>query len=263
MLGFNHVPPSNDNPRWALGIDPLESQLALRIRYVLAQPYRVMSAYGKEVLSDGSYRNIILGPTYTLDKRSEAVVFMESTNSKGDVGGSTAVYLGNGQYLTCAHCVDGMTDCCIVEFAQGQDIKHPISIVKSDSDRDLALIKSTYTVQTSLAVSPSDANTLDPVLVLHYPRVSQRLRTLVATTGEINAVVRDYYSRQYLMISARTAPGSSGGAVLDDRGRLVGIVVELAFDATSTDMSPGSGNGGTIWEPFYHAVPPADIRAFL
>lgn len=227
--------------------------------------YRVLSPLGREVYLDGTYRDLILGQYYTYRTKSKAVVFIESADKRGTVGGGTAIRITDDWFLTCAHCLPDGASRHLVEFGKEETKNHALADPVTDSDKDLAVFRCPgFPGSVTLSVAPTRADVLEPVLVLHYPDVPQRHRCLVATSGEINAVLPNYQrDRDFLMISTRTAPGSSGGAVLDRRGRLVGVAAELVFDAESTDPSDEATAEARVAGSFFQAIPSDVVCAFL
>jgi hypothetical protein len=72
---------------------------------------------------------------------------------------------------------------------------------------------------------------LDEVVTLGYPRVAVASEhRLLAHKGEVNGTIVDRYDKnEYQVISCAVAPGNSGGPVIDDSGRVVGVVCQSSI----------------------------------
>jgi hypothetical protein len=72
---------------------------------------------------------------------------------------------------------------------------------------------------------------LEEIITIGYPSIpNSREAYQVVHRGEINAYVQDYSGQDLLVISARTSPGHSGSPVLDNMGRVVGMVARELFE---------------------------------
>ncbi len=105
------------------------------------------------------------------------------------------------------------------------------AMVASDAQRDLAVLRVLYTAdgQTArsrrfqpLAIADSSALALgQQVVALGYPTLGGA--TITLTRGSMAGFVTEDGVR-YGKTDSELLPGSSGGAVLDDEGRMVGII---------------------------------------
>jgi S1-C subfamily serine protease len=150
---------------------------------------------------------------------------------KGRTGsGSGVLFRSDGHILTNAHVVDGATSVSVV-LSSGRELA--ARVVGSDPDSDTAVVKidggpfpvaelgSTYDLkagQQAIAIG-------SPLGLTGGPSV---------TVGVISALHRSVRTRtgQSLMDMVQTdapiAPGSSGGALLDADGKVIGITTALA-----------------------------------
>ena len=92
-------------------------------------------------------------------------------------------------------------------------------VVEVSPGNDLAVIELHHHLP-SLAVAGSRSDVGDAVLVLGSP-----LGLGGTVTSGIVSAYRDDFDVDYLQFSAPISPGNSGGPVLDERGRVVGVAV--------------------------------------
>jgi S1-C subfamily serine protease len=96
--------------------------------------------------------------------------------------------------------------------------------------KDIALIQVDYDEAIPAFVLEL-APLLEEIITIGYPAVptTQEAYQLVHR-GEVNAQVANQQHQKLLIISARTAPGSSGSPVIGDTGRVVGMATQELFE---------------------------------
>lgn len=136
-------------------------------------------------------------------------------------GHGSAVHIGHGLYLTAAHVVAEATDTLIVQ-REDRSTK-PATVLWSSSVYDLALIRIadpdwTATLPINCEMAPAGLH----ITAYGNPKELSFLRAEgYVAGGEMSA---DRWASA-LPIDMTVLPGMSGGGVLDDSGRLVGIAV--------------------------------------
>jgi S1-C subfamily serine protease len=144
----------------------------------------------------------------------------------GEGEGSGVVLDRDGLILTNNHVIEGTTS---VDVVFNDDVhRRPLAgtVVGTAPERDLAVIRVAAKDLTPLPVARSSSLRLgDPVVAVGFPLglggptvtsgiVSGLDRTIEGTNGELTGL---------LQTDAAINPGNSGGALVDRRGRLVGI----------------------------------------
>lgn len=151
--------------------------------------------------------------------------------------GSGVLFRADGHLLTNAHVVEGATSVAVV-LATGREV--PARVVGSDSQSDTAVVKidggpfpvaelgstvdlkvgqEAIAIGSPLGLSGGPSVTLGVVSALHRSvrtRTGQTLQDMVQTDAPI-------------------APGSSGGALLDAGGRVIGITTAVAVTDAGAD----------------------------
>lgn len=169
-----------------------------------------------------------------------------------------------------------------VQFAGQQPLK--ATLVASSDEFDLALIQIQPTAarEVPVAASNSAVRVTDRIAVISYPatlgekpsqvrnlsgfggdfsRITEVTPTFVA--GTVTHPLTGSTGPNYVVFDAAVTHGSSGGAVINDKGELIGIVSQQFQQSKSISVQ---GKEFEIGEPVAagnQAVSPDDIRSFL
>jgi serine protease Do len=213
----------------------------------------------------------------TLEDLQSAITTVADRSGSSIVGiGSrlrgSGVVIGNGRVLTNAHNLRG--DEVTVTFADGRSVRGRVAGV--DLDGDLAVIDVDTDSATPLEWGLGDGVAVGtPVLgAAATPGGGVRV-----TFGTISAIARAFRGPGGRRIAgsiehtAPLAPGSSGGAVLDTDGRLLGLntnrlgegfYLALPADAALRDRVDALGRGESVRRPRLGvAVAPAHVARRL
>lgn len=128
-----------------------------------------------------------------------------------------------------------MTNYHVIEDAEEISIKTasgelPVTVVATDEANDVALVRAPIS-GTPLPLSRGDDLVVaDEVMALGYPLVMLQGQTLKATFGRVNALSGILDHPRYIQIDVPIQPGNSGGPLVDETGRVVGIVTMTLDD---------------------------------
>lgn len=156
-------------------------------------------------------------PEMLYDKVSKSVVVILTRNEKGETiaQGSGVVISDEGIIVTNYHVFSGGEK---ITIRQGYNFIDKCIIIGSDISKDILLIKS---VGNNIfpAIKLGDSDNL---------RVGQRVYAIGTPLGEENSMSEGIVSGirdkgKYIQITASISPGSSGGAVVNQYGELIGI----------------------------------------
>lgn len=157
---------------------------------------------------------------------------------KGRTGsGSGVLFRSDGHLLTNAHVVEGATSVVVV-LASGREVA--ARVVGSDSDSDTAVVKvdgGPYPVAT--LGSTADLKVGQEAIAIGSPLGLSGGPSV--TVGVVSALHRSVRTRtgqsliDMVQTDAPIAPGSSGGALLDSSGRVIGITTAVAMTDTGAE----------------------------
>jgi len=161
--------------------------------------------------------------------------------SYGYSGSGTHIKINDKSYiLTCGHLFKSKSD--LVSVATNEDTtkndfttKGEATVVLLDKERDLALIKiNRKWNHPYLKLASSEPKTGDPVWVVGNPYVLND----VISFGRVIRYMKKY---NLLCITAKTYFGNSGGAVLNRKGEIVGVMSAIWINFSSYVPFKGYG----------------------
>ncbi|HUR49699.1 MAG TPA: trypsin-like peptidase domain-containing protein [Acidimicrobiales bacterium] len=170
-----------------------------------------------------------------------AIVKVEVRSASGESSASGVIFRDDGHVLTNAHVVEGASE-LTVQRADGERL--PGRVVGADPDTDLAVVKIegadlpvvTLGRSTGLRVGETAIAIGSPLGLDGGPSVS------VGVISALSRSVRGEDGKPLLdmiQTDASIAPGSSGGALLDMSGAVVGITTAIAIDSRAGGESLG------------------------
>ena len=143
--------------------------------------------------------------------------------------GSGVIYGDSGYIITNHHVIDGAGDIAVV-FADGA--RFPAEIIGSDPVTDIAVLRVQREDLAPIAIGNADGLSIgDPAVAVGNPLGLEGGPTV--TTGVVSALDRRLEGAGeplfgLVQTDAPIAPGSSGGALVDAAGRLIGITTAIA-----------------------------------
>ncbi|MEX2658257.1 MAG: trypsin-like peptidase domain-containing protein, partial [Acidimicrobiales bacterium] len=166
-----------------------------------------------------------------------AVVRIEVLGDQ-DGSGSGVLFRDDGHVLTNAHVVDE-ADRIMVVLSDGSSFD--AELVGSDGITDIAVVKVSRTAPFPSAVIGTAANLAvgQPTIAIGSPL--GLIGGSSVTTGVVSALGREVDSREgpplldMIQTDAAIAPGSSGGALLDMNGTVIGITTAIAVSQVGAE----------------------------
>ena len=152
-------------------------------------------------------------------KALASTVYLKMHNANGDIiGYGSGFFVDTDKLATNYHVIKGSTS--VLARQIGKENWHPIEdIFAKDQENDLAILKLSSITTSTLALANSDTvQTGETVYVVGNP---QKLEGTFSK-GIVSAVRTDGKGR-LIQIDAPISPGSSGGAVLNNKGEVIGI----------------------------------------
>ena len=177
--------------------------------------------------------------------------------------GTAFIVHPDGRLLTAHHVIDGAT---AVSVSCNGEPAVPATVTSSSVATDLAILEASGDLGTDsfIRLSPQRVPSLgDTVFTIGYPTPDLLGTDPKYTNGTVSALSRLRGDASFLQISVPIQPGNSGGALVNDDGDVIGVVVATAAAPAfirATDSIPQNINwavksafASVLFEP-----PPAD-----
>ena len=137
--------------------------------------------------------------------------------------GTGFIVSSNGHMVTNNHVIDS---CDIVKaHYQGRELDADILFI--DRMNDLAIIKANLKPNKVFSVSNEDVSLLEDIIVAGYPlgkNISSSIKTSKGSVTSMSGFGDNYSNFQ---IDAALNQGNSGGPIMDQKGNVVGVAVEM------------------------------------
>ncbi|SFM89894.1 Trypsin-like peptidase domain-containing protein [Pleomorphomonas diazotrophica] len=161
---------------------------------------------------------------------------------------------GDGYLLTNAHVVEGCEDAMV---RQGISGIQPATIVAREPTNDLAILKVNRTSPVFGKFRGAPQIRLgDPIVAFGYPLSGYLSSTGNLSKGVVSALAGAGDEASRLQISAPIQSGNSGGAVVDQSGHVVGVVV------AKSNVTP-HGTGVEVIQNANFAIKSGIVQFFL
>jgi hypothetical protein len=134
----------------------------------------------------------------------------------------SGIAIGAGDILTNWHVVNG---CSRIVARTPTDVEQDAILVARDERNDLAVIRvSRPPKSTAVFRQGGSVRAGETVVASGYPLSGLLASTANVSTGIVNALAGLADDSRFLQISAPVQPGNSGGPLVDQAGRVIGIV---------------------------------------
>lgn len=178
----------------------------------------VFNLKSKSANSSEEYAGLMIYTPIAAPKADLAVAEPRATST-----GTAFAISRDGYLVTCAHVVEGATK-IVAHFGS---TTYEAQIVAYDADCDLAIIKVDARDLPCLGFLDSDKVELaQEIRVVGYPLSDVLGESVKMSRGTISGIIQREDENRF-QIDAQVNPGNSGGPLVDEQGRVVGIASEL------------------------------------
>ncbi|PIP19230.1 MAG: hypothetical protein COT38_01755 [Candidatus Omnitrophica bacterium CG08_land_8_20_14_0_20_41_16] len=164
---------------------------------------------------------------------SPAIVMITTVTNSGGALGSGFLISPDGTIVTNYHVIKG-AEGLGVKFAQGKELITNVSVIKTDAVRDIALIK----VNTPVNAAPLPLGDSEQIVVGERVVAIGNPQGLQNTVSDgLVSAVRDAGGVKQIQISVPISHGSSGGALINMRGQVIGITTSSYDQAQNLNFA--------------------------
>lgn len=145
-----------------------------------------------------------------------------------DEGIGSGCFIDKTTIATCRHVIEDLKQKIKIIDESGKEYTIKNVVYHPNDMYDLAKVTVneeytgfTYQFEDSVSI-------IQKAIVFGYPPIPLTSKPfLVANLGEISSIVDDYHSKaECLILSCITRPGNSGGSVINENGKLIGIMIQ-------------------------------------
>ena len=139
--------------------------------------------------------------------------------------------------VTCNHVVDGDANQCKIEGEDGTRYTVKKIVRHENKAVDLAVVEVKEQYQNHPMILAHESKIAERVFSFGYPPIPCSSEPfLVCNVGEINAQISNYLDKIfYLILSFIAKPGHSGGPILNEYGKVVGVISRNLQQKISSD----------------------------
>lgn len=236
------------------------AEMEFRTRYAARHraPYRTQPSFRRSLKGKLSYLAMVRGEADSLYirlakqcRRLDASMFPQILDNddlvekavwvvESDAGQGTGFFLAGVGFVTCAHVVEGDTS---VYHPDDVSIVHAARIRQIDEYLDLAILE-VPAVENPKVLALGDPERLNPhakLLIAGYPNFGTN-DGLYRAWGTLS-LVKNRQKVRYLVPSVPIVAGNSGGPVLDEQYRVVGIAAKGAKSLSAAAEHEPDGYG--------------------
>jgi hypothetical protein len=177
----------------------------------------------------------------------------ESNDAEPKVTGTGFLITKNG-YLVTNHHVVKDSEKVRVQTASGF---LDAVIIRTDAASDLALLKVVGTFDALPVVSSRNSRLGSTVATVGFPNVGLQGFEPKLSKGDISSLAGIQDDVKHFQISVPVQPGNSGGALVDERGNVVGVVSAQLSQKAALESS------GTLAQSVNYAVKSSYLLSFL
>jgi hypothetical protein len=193
------------------------------VRNLLAEQgyhYAITGAASIKPLPAGSDKLVLKGGGASAKPLKDIITDLRSAvvTVSSDTGSGSGFFVSRHGDLLTNHHVVGSAKFVKVKLATGRELL--AEVIRSDKNADVALIKTEAVAVHPITISAVEPNVGEEVYVLGSPLGDKFSTTL--TRGVLSAY-RTLGKRRYLQSDVAILPGSSGGPLLDAKGKAIGI----------------------------------------
>ncbi len=167
------------------------------------------------------------------ERTMPSVVQIVTYDDSGDpIGRGSGFFISPQEIITNQHVIDGVYS---AEVFTDEGYYDRVTILNADKDMDLAILRVDAEDEIPLQINPdAELKPGQPVIAIGHPLGLQKTLSdgLISSVQTIDHI-------QDIQITAPVSHGSSGGPLLDQQGRVIGVVYETIDEGQNLNFAIG------------------------
>ncbi len=159
-------------------------------------------------------------PAEIEEARRRADEFRKSRGEPTRASGSGFFVTEDGFFVTNHHVVRDATR-IIIRTDAGN---FPAQVIATDRANDVALLKAEGSFKPLPLAASRDTKLGDAVFTIGFPNIHMQGTSPKLTDGKISSLVGMEDDPRFFQVNVATQPGNSGGALVNERGNVIGII---------------------------------------
>ena len=170
-------------------------------------------------------------PSEIFNRCNKSIVKINVAHGSIYKGCGSGVCIGPHLIATNRHVVEGATNIVIEDGLANREV--PVENVIVFGDCDLAFVRMPYLNAQPIDFEMDTPANGDTVYALGCPLGIKN----ILSVGTYNGIRREEDSPYFVHFTAPISPGSSGGALLSSRGRLLGLTCAMMRDSQNLNLA--------------------------
>ena len=163
---------------------------------------------------------------YKIDNPSKSQKQKPSvSNNERKINGSGTGFIitRDGYILTCYHVIEDANE---IKISIGDNL-YSAKLIRKDANNDLALLKINGSFKALAFSSKRSAKMGQEVFTIGYPNPSLQGVSAKFTNGAISSLTGFQDDLRLYQVSVPVQPGNSGGALVDNNGNILGVIMAM------------------------------------
>lgn len=198
---------------------------------------RIQKQIESQAVKESTKSNMVLSATELYKKRREFVVEIKA-DFEDTLSNGTGIILGNGYILSNAHVIFKKannlvetSEYIVCKFENG--VEEDVDLVYANVEKDLAILYSEEIKNEGAIFNCTGVETGEKV----YAIGNSKGQGICILDGIVSDKERFIGDDRYIMYSAPTVSGNSGGPLFNEKGEIIGVVTLGIKDAVAMNFA--------------------------
>jgi hypothetical protein len=195
--------------------------------YPVFATHRINKSLLERHLLDDTFQNLFYDARDLIGRYARSILTVDVKTRRGDLARGTCFIarVGSADYvITCRHNIDPADGIHDPKVADSTGVRLDVGDFRISNSTDVAVCPISGVVDYPVFRFSGGYSVFDNVYTLGYPNIAGAYPILLGHRGEVNGTTETYLEKSpVIIVSNLVAPGISGGPVLTQDGRCIGM----------------------------------------